>query len=143
MAADELMAAERHLAVCLAGAGNLEAALKLLGDVRLCAYLAPPPEPSPTHQQPQTAREYLDAAIERLDPFVGAIDTVDVLSIKEYDCTSGVVEICPFLSALPSNSMQVPRQRSVLMMLGRLHREAIRTEQKCTGLWISSTHPTA
>ena len=114
MAADELMAAERHLAACLAGAGNLEAALKLLGDVRLCAYSAPPPDPSPTQQQPLTAREFLDAAIERLGPFVGAIDTVDALSIKECDCTSGVVDTCPFLSAsLPMNCKCLDSARSL------------------------------
>ncbi|BDA47118.1 probable tetratricopeptide repeat protein 37 [Coccomyxa sp. Obi] len=68
IAADELAAAERHLAASLAGAGNLEAALKLLGDVRLCYYSAAPPRPGQASNQSRpmtTAQEYLDAALER------------------------------------------------------------------------------
>lgn len=60
--------AERHLAASLAGSGNLEAALKLLGDVRLCYYSAPPSLPGQASNQSSpmtTAQEYLDAALNR------------------------------------------------------------------------------
>ncbi len=68
IAADELAAAERHLAASLAGSGNLEAALKLLGDVRLCYNSAPPSLPGQASNQSSpmtTAQEYLNTALER------------------------------------------------------------------------------
>ena len=60
--------AERHLAASLAGCGNLEATLKLLGDVRLCYYSSAPPRPGQASDQSShvtTAQEYLAAALER------------------------------------------------------------------------------